>query len=204
MSDPDHPSYGNYKTREEVAALTANPDATAAVESFLKSNGVSNLEITPFGEYIKAEASISMWEQIFSTTFFEYSRSIKNARQELIVRTTQYSLPDGIAALVSTVFNTVQFEISSNYFAMPSTKQSSHRGIGLKPSRGSGARAPGGMSAAAATSVLNPPTGIVNPAFLNKYYNITSNTGSAQVSQAVYESLGQTLSTYDLHLFQVK
>ena len=202
MSDPDHPSYGNYKTREEVAALTANPDATAAVESFLKSNGVSNLEITPFGEYIKAEAPISMWEKIFSTTFFQYSRSAKNARQGLIVRTSQYSLPGEIAAHVSTVFNTVQFEISSNYFAMPSTKQNSHRGIGLNPSRGSGAQAAGGISAAA-TSVLNPPTGVVNPAFLNKYYNITSNTGSAQVSQAVYESLSQTLSTYDLYLFQV-
>lgn len=44
--------------------------------------------------------------------------------------------------------------------------------------------------------------GYVSPALLNKYYNVTNNTATFAVSQAVYESLGQQTSPSDLTYFQ--
>lgn len=44
----------------------------------------------------------------------------------------------------------------------------------------------------------------VTPALLNRYYNIHSNDGGNRGSQAVYETIGQTVSPSDLTLFQKK
>ena len=42
----------------------------------------------------------------------------------------------------------------------------------------------------------------MTPALLNAYYNITNNTGTFAVSQAVYESDNQYMSPTDLSYFQ--
>ena len=43
----------------------------------------------------------------------------------------------------------------------------------------------------------------MTPALLNAYYNITNNTGTFAVSQAVYESDNQYMSPSDLSFFNL-
>ena len=50
-------------TRDEVAELTANPEATNAITSFLKSKNI-NSKSTLKGEYITASATVQQWEEL--------------------------------------------------------------------------------------------------------------------------------------------
>jgi len=61
-------------TIEEVADLTANPEASDAVEKFLKDQGdkIQSYDMGPFGEYIRATAKISVWSELFNADFREF------------------------------------------------------------------------------------------------------------------------------------
>lgn len=52
------------------------------------------------------------------------------------------------------------------------------------------------------TSTTTYDLGFVSPSLINSLYTIPSNVGSAGVSQAVYASLGQSVSPADLEKFQ--
>jgi hypothetical protein len=45
-------------------------------------------------------------------------------------------------------------------------------------------------------------TGFTYPGLINMYYNISSNTGSQEASQAVFETSGQTFSSVDMAIFE--
>ena len=59
ISDPNNDDVNKYLSREEVADLTANPEATKRIQTYLKKNGLQVLSTTLYGEYITASGTIS-------------------------------------------------------------------------------------------------------------------------------------------------
>ena len=61
-------------TRDEVAEITANPEASEAVERFLKKqgNGVISYDMGPYGEYIRAKAKASFIFTLIVTFVMTY------------------------------------------------------------------------------------------------------------------------------------
>jgi tripeptidyl-peptidase I len=107
VSTPGSPKYGKYLTRNEVATITAHPEATSLIENYLKKNGAEVVRKTTYGEYITARAPIELWEKLFATTFYSFKHV--NDQVKPINRAVHYSVDSEIADVVSAVFQTTQF-----------------------------------------------------------------------------------------------
>jgi len=177
VSDPESTRYGQHLSAENVRDLVSNPIGSNAVMDFLAKSDVEIIRRSEMGDYIKAEAPISTWEAMFSTTFFTFDRHNTDGSFTSFVRSHEYTLPAEISEHVSLVLNTVQ---------MPLRVRHPHR-----------SDAP-----ALASGPAPIVTGSVTPALLNKYYNVASNGGKNLGSQSVYETINQDYSPDDLSLFQ--
>jgi len=105
VSMPDSPQRGQYLSWDEAHKLTANPDATASVLSWLKENGVEVESVHKHGHFIKAQTNVSTWERLLSTSF---SRMTDEKSAPVVRATTDVSLPENIAELVEGIFMTTQ------------------------------------------------------------------------------------------------
>ena len=92
-------------TRDEVAELTANPEATNAITSFLKSKNI-NSKSTLKGEYITASATVQQWEELLQAEFYSYQHESKNVKKA-VERANSYVLPKELVDHVDAVFNLV-------------------------------------------------------------------------------------------------
>jgi len=173
VSDPKSSKFGKHWNRAQVANLTSNSVGTDFIANYLKTNGAEITDKTRYGEYITAQAPLSLWEKLFATTFYSFKHA-ENAHKP-IFRALHYSIASELEEHVSAVFNTVQLPPR-----MAPKKM-------LKPRD---------MKSGVAAS------GSITPALLNSYYEITSNVGNSLASQSVFESLGQYYSEADLAQFQ--
>jgi len=108
VSMPDSPQRGQYLSWDEAHKLTSNPDATASVLSWLKENGVQVDNVHKHGHFIQAQATVSTWEQLLSTSF---SRMTDNKSSPVVRATADVSLPDDIAGNVEGIFMTTQVPV---------------------------------------------------------------------------------------------
>jgi tripeptidyl-peptidase I len=122
VSDPRSPKYGQFWTREQVAALTANPIATEKINQFLGDNGATVVKSTTYGEYITAIAPISTWSKLFATKFYNFEHESK---AKTVARCAEYSLPKELVEYVEGVFNTVQLPSPVPLRASPILKSNS-------------------------------------------------------------------------------
>jgi len=106
VSTPGSPNFHKFLSRDELRSLVEDVDATNAVVEYIKSKGVNVKGMTRFGEYVTAEAPVSVWEEMFATEFFEFENA--DAHYTLL-RAKEYSLPSQLAMLVSGVMNVVSF-----------------------------------------------------------------------------------------------
>jgi tripeptidyl-peptidase-1 len=111
VSDPYSINYGKHKTRQQVANLTANPISHDYLVSFLTSIGATVVSETLSGEYIKANAPIRLWEEMFQTEFFTFHRTQDADHIDAFVRAEYYYLPASLDSHVQCVFNTVQMPL---------------------------------------------------------------------------------------------
>lgn len=82
VSDPNNIKYGKHLSREQVGILTANKEASNTVFSILNSNSDMKVgEVTTFGEYVTAKASVAVWEQLFGSKFRSFSGHGTNANR---------------------------------------------------------------------------------------------------------------------------
>lgn len=123
ISDPTSARYGQYMTKDEVEALTANPDALTKTQAFLDSLQIGGVTYEKeSNSVIKATGPVSTWEKALNTQFMQYSvtdiastdqyQTSGTAAPKTIVRTDKYSLPTTVAPYVSAIFNTVQFPVT--------------------------------------------------------------------------------------------
>jgi len=108
-STPGEPDYQKWLSRDEIARMSSNPEGTRAVKEWLTEHNITATWQSRNGEYIKAEAPISTWEEILSAKFsvFEETLSARGHRRS-IHRTTSFSLPHHLAPHLSMVFHTTQ------------------------------------------------------------------------------------------------
>ncbi len=225
VSDPHSHKYGQHWTREEVGAFTENREGSAAVLSYLQSHFSSD-EIaiekrSLYDEYIVVKGKVRVWESMFATKFYEFVH--KDWHNKAIHRAMEYSLPAELDAHVEVVGNVAEFPTP-----MRGGKPQVHGTLPLSsfPGVAPPSTPPAGSSSGPSSStpgksdpiVSQGPldhlpiqsktdngyslTGYVSPATIRQTYNIFNSTGNSLTSQAVYSTIGQTLSPSDLSTFQ--
>lgn len=208
-STPSNHFYQQWLTYDEISVMTTNQIAAEAVTAWLQENDVAITDATTNSHYIKASAPIYKWELLLNTQFHQWedrSRHIAVPNDNRFIhRATEYSLPHTIKDHLSAVFNTVQVPpvFKEKYhkrenprFRTDLTISSAKDTISAAPAKSKITKEDVHPNGATATD------GTVTVAFLNKFYQITSNTGSAEMQQSVFETAGESFSPRDLTDFQ--
>ncbi len=190
-STPGGDKYQQWMTFEEIGALTSNLEGAAAIKAWLSASGVQVTWESAHKDYIKARASVAVWDELLSASFHLWQdASLKGHKDEskLFVRTAEYSIPAELEQHIDAVFNTVQTPpvVSQSYYRSVdnSLKKSTLRvGEFFKPQ---------------AFAVPD-----VTVSFLNTFYGVPANTvGNALQNQSVFETSEQSFSQNDLATFQ--
>lgn len=154
-------------------------------------------------EYLKATASIKVWEDMFDTTFYNwFDESPHSEYKEHIPRALEYSVPEELAPHLHCVFHVVEAipEIPKKYHLRPNNKQ--HK-TSTVPNMKLINEAMKVAQAELDAQYHDDYNGrqVTTIAFLNAYYSITSNTGSASLNQSVFETSSEEYSQNDLNTF---
>jgi hypothetical protein len=125
-STPGSPLYQQWLSFDEVGTLTSNPDGAAAIQQWLAANDIAVKWTSAHKTYIKAEAMISRWEELFKTKFYEFEDRAVQSTETIdasgilstgtgsqskfprIDRSDTCTIPEELRPHVSTIFNTVQ------------------------------------------------------------------------------------------------
>jgi len=178
ISNINSKNYGNYKDINDIGLLISNKDSTNILIDYLNSYNVIIKHQSIHGEYIKAIANISIWEDIFSTKFHKYqSITDLHYKDTIHIRAETYTIPIELRNHVTAVFNII--DIPNNRFTSKMIEVDSNSGISLQSGND-----------------------YVDINLLNSYYSISSNTNTMSASQMVYASLDQSFSPHDLRKFQ--
>ncbi|KAK0109102.1 vesicle formation at the endoplasmic reticulum [Cadophora gregata f. sp. sojae] len=109
VSTPDHPSYGQHLTHEEVRALVQPRDAsTQAVLAWLKASGIPETDIKDQGEWVNFRASVSKAEAMMGATFYYFSLNA-DKRHKKQIRALKYSVPETLAPHIAMVHPITRF-----------------------------------------------------------------------------------------------
>jgi hypothetical protein len=187
MSTPNSPKYQQWMTFEEVGDLTSNPIGATAIKEWLTESGVSVHWESAHSDYLKATAPIEKWETMLDTKFHYWqdkSLAGMKAETKLFVRADDYSIPESLQEHVHALFNTVHPPPRVNK-AYHMKEENSEVKTTLR------------MRDLMANTA-------VTVSFLNAYYGITSNVGSAAQNQSVFETSNEYMSQGDLKTFQTR
>ena len=188
VSNPTSPNYGQHWSGEQVGAMTSNPLARDATVSYLRDIGATITSETRYGEYITATAPISTWDKTLNTQFFRFHQKQLEGDIKESIRAEAYSIPIELDGHVAYVLNTVEMPVrltkkAEIYDVPPEFRLS-------KKNSKSNMRSSGYSY------------GYVLPHDLRRYYNITTNRGSALSTQEAYAGGGDWLNPDDVALFQ--
>lgn len=180
VSDPDSRFYGQHRSRIEIEEIASNPTSKIFLLNYLQDSGATITAESVFGEYITAQAPVSLWEQMFQTEFYKFHHSSEEEKGVVeIIRAEKYSVPLVLHEHVTSVFQTIQ--MIQYRWGRPVIYQVKH-----------------------STNIIQNHLvlGSMQPENLNRYYSIDNNTGSSLSSQAVFQSNNQYVSPKDLASFQ--
>jgi len=105
ISDPNHPTFRQHLTFDEIGQLSSNSIGTDAVVAWLEASGAQVLSVTPRGEYIEVKAPIALWTTLLQANFFQLRHT---KTDNVITRCNAYSLPAAVAQYVNSVAYTSQ------------------------------------------------------------------------------------------------
>lgn len=112
VSSPNSPQRGQYLTWDQAHELTANPIAAEAVLSWLNRNGVTVQNMHKHGHYVKAQTTVSTWEELLNTSFSRIS--CQDGNTSVLRATADVSLPEDVAEHVEGIFMTTQVPLRVN------------------------------------------------------------------------------------------
>jgi tripeptidyl-peptidase I len=189
VSDVQSSRYGQHLTFTQVGEIVANPQATAAVSSWLTENHVTIKTQSTYGEYLTCEASISVLEELFETEFYEFEVSANYPLHETrtkVIRATSYSIPEYLDEHIHAIYRVVSVPPPITYRPVISRMPSSSRDTSLM-------------------EVKNFPnfSAYAYPYSLRTAYHVTD-VGSDLTNQTIFGSLEQTFLPSDLAAFQSK
>jgi tripeptidyl-peptidase I len=183
ISDPDSPNYGQHLNKEEMHDFISNPEACTEVTSYLHASGATAVSESLGCEYITAKGPIAVWEKMFKTDFFVFQQTHSNGETHEVVRAEHYSVPNEIHDYVEAAMNTIE---------MPMLTHKKSKKVESDEISGESRRLTGGMLVG----------GLITPARLRDYYNMSDSHGSSLSTQAVYANGGNYYSPSDLAVFQ--
>lgn len=197
IANPKSVNYARYLTRAEVGEMSSKPESTNAVVEFLQMiNDIQSVTVTPYGELIKAVATLSTWENIFNCKFEYFT-----AHKSTFLAVRRLFLPTQIADHVVTVFGTTQGAVGSQRRTRPETFMGGSMPTWMQ-SDVVGSRSMNDLSSLL-SSAIQPSSAFLNtPAVLNELYAVPSNDGRNFGSQSVFETINETFSRADLTQFQ--
>ena len=174
-STPGNSMYQTWLTFDEVGEMTSNKDGALAVESWLIKNNITIISKSRHSDYVKASAKISVWEILFSTTFYSW----EDAASDIVSQHTlaeEYSLPDLLVPHVAAVFYTCQAppRINQNYIRHSQGSSSFKTTVVVDDVGSSTLRSSGNRRLSSGCASSN---GAVTVSFLDCFYKISSNTG---------------------------
>ena len=91
--------------------MTMNPEARDAIVSYLMIHGAAVTSESLTGDYITAQASISVWERILDTEFFTFHQRQSDRSIEKTVRAERCSIPMELDECIDCVLNTIEIPI---------------------------------------------------------------------------------------------
>ncbi|KAF7430691.1 hypothetical protein PC9H_006402 [Pleurotus ostreatus] len=176
VSDPKHPKYGQYLSKEEVDALSApHPDSVEAVEAWLQHHGVNPdeaIDRSGGGDWITLRIPVSVAERMLDTKYGVYHH-LKS--EDYIVRALSYSLPRELHSHINLVTPTTYFgtirAMKSNSFVNPDIQVSKEAFV-------EDVNAPAALPPASCATT-------VTPACLKAFYNITGFSPVNPASQRI-------------------
>ena len=189
-STPGNELYRQWLGFDEITALSRNPTGTEEALKWLYANAVNVTWTSLRQDYIKATATIEVWERLLDTEFFQFVDTTRRTPSNEFHLADAYSIPAFLRPHIAAIFNTVQTppEINPHLFERDPPEKSSFRTEISVSRRGNRIHL-----------ADNSP---VTPAFLNSLYRIGSNNGTPAQSQSVFETNEQHFSPNDLTTFQ--
>lgn len=107
ISSPDHPSYGQHLSREEVKELVKPlQGSTDVVLAWLNASGISNSDIEDAGDWINFKTTVAQAEKLLDADFGVYNYA---GTDVAMIRTLNYSVPAGIQSHITMVQPTTVF-----------------------------------------------------------------------------------------------
>lgn len=182
VSDPDHASYGQHLSIEEVRDVLAVPSTRIEkVRAWLQGAGAERITLNPHKDMFEVDISAQHLERMLHTKLHEFSH--KEHKNVVITRASaQYWVPSDISSHVNIVGELLQF---------PNPRSSKLRNL-----KGSGTWPNECDSGSCA--------GLVQPSVLNKRYSLPTSLASDTASgnaMAVAEFQGQYFKPTDLQKF---
>lgn len=109
-SDPYHARYGQHLLKEQIEELVKPPrHSVDAVDAWLTQYGITGEDMirrSPAGDWITVTVPIMLAEEMLDTEFHLWKHAVDG---NVLVRTTQYSLPEHLHAHVELVQPTTYF-----------------------------------------------------------------------------------------------
>ncbi|KAF8258755.1 subtilisin-like protein [Lactarius quietus] len=137
VSNPRHPKYGAYLSKEQVAELVApHPDTLDLVSSWLKHHGVpsSSISTTLGGDWLAViNVSLSQANEMLGASYQLYNHVETN---DSVIRTISYSLPEALHGHIETVVPTTYFASALTEAMKPRMHLSATVGAGTKTGSG--------------------------------------------------------------------
>ena len=88
ISDPFSPNYGKHLTRVQITNMTSNFEGRSKLLRFFENHSqqqtveaVKIVKVTPYSDFVFAEASVKLWESFFDTEFFFFR--MKNQKNRI-------------------------------------------------------------------------------------------------------------------------
>ena len=108
VSDPPHPDYGMWLSREEVQARLSPSDVSRrAAEEWLASNGIEVSKRSDAGDYLSFDTTFAQARELLGGADYAIYEHLDT--RETIVRTTSYSLPRDVAEHIDVVYPSTNF-----------------------------------------------------------------------------------------------
>ncbi|KAJ6527418.1 family S53 protease [Mycena capillaripes] len=107
ISTPGNVRYGQYLTQDEVNKfVTPSGETLSQVNSWLAAHGIAPSPLTPAGDWISVNMSVSLANEMLAAEFWTFQNQDTN---QTVVRTLSYSVPTALEARIRWVHPTVKF-----------------------------------------------------------------------------------------------
>lgn len=108
----EHPKYAQWFTFDEIRKLIANEIGFNAVNDWLGSYNIQITWTSKRHEFIKCRGTISSFESLLNTTFYEWQELSSSIRSQpmsnTIILADNFSVPMHMASHIATIFNVCQ------------------------------------------------------------------------------------------------